>query len=77
MLGLAAGSTDLKSVMLLSARPREGVSTVALGLAQEVAAASAGHGVLLVETRSDRQDLADCLHMPAGPGLSELLAKSV
>ena len=77
MLGLAAGSTDLKSVMLLSARPREGVSTVALGLAQEVAAASAGHGVLLVETRGDRNDLAECLKIPGGPGLSELLAKSV
>jgi Mrp family chromosome partitioning ATPase len=76
MLGMAARATDLKSVMLLSARAGEGVSTVALGLAQEMAA-GASHGVLLVETRGDRHDLADGLEVPPGAGFSELLAKSV
>jgi Mrp family chromosome partitioning ATPase len=75
MLGMAARGNDLKSVMLLSARAGEGVSTVALGLAQEMAA-GAGHGVLLVETRADRDDLADYLRVPRAAGLSELLAKS-
>jgi Mrp family chromosome partitioning ATPase len=76
MLGLAARGADLKSVMLLSARPGEGVSTVALGLAQELAA-GASHGVLLVETRAGHSDLADLLEVDPAVGLSELLAKSV
>jgi Mrp family chromosome partitioning ATPase len=76
VLGMAARATDLKSVMLVSARAGEGVTTVALRLAQEMAA-GAGRGVLLMETGDDRRDLADRLAAPPGPGFSELLAKSV
>lgn len=74
MLSLAAARTDMKSVMLVSALPGEGVSSVALGLAGEMAA-GASQGVLLVEAHDGLPALGEVLHVSPRFGLADVLRK--
>ncbi len=74
MLTLEAARSELKSVMLVSALPGEGVSTVTLGLA--AALADVGRqGVLLIDLNPVNPVLADRLGLDPDVGLGELLAK--
>jgi Mrp family chromosome partitioning ATPase len=75
-LALAANGLDQRSVMFVSALPREGVSTVALGFAC-AAVEGASQGVLLVDGNFAKPTLAARLGVSAKAGLSELLAKEV
>lgn len=74
MLTLEAARSELRSVMLVSALPREGVSTVTLGLAATMADV-ARQGVLMIDLNSANPVLADRLGLYPGVGLGELLAK--
>lgn len=76
MLTLAAARADMKSVMLLSALSGEGVSSVALGLAGEMAA-GASQGILLVEAHDGAPSLGDALHVSPRFGLADVLRKEV
>jgi succinoglycan biosynthesis transport protein ExoP len=62
---------DVDSVLVTSAGPEEGKTTVALGLA--VAAAEPGRDVLLVEADMRRPSLASLLDLKARRGLSTIL----
>jgi Mrp family chromosome partitioning ATPase len=73
-LTLVAGQAELKSIMLVSTLPQEGVSTVTLGLGTAMAE-GAHQGVLLVDVHSPRPSLAQRLGVSPRRGLSELLAK--
>jgi len=74
MLTLEAARSELKSVMLISALPGEGVSTVTLGLAATMADV-ARQGVLVVDLNPSNPALAGRLGLRPGIGLGELLAK--
>lgn len=74
MLTLEAARSELKSVMLVSALAREGVSTVTLGLASALADVSR-QGVLVVDLNAAHPVLADRLDLDPELGLGELLAK--
>lgn len=74
MLTLEAARSELRSVMLVSALPGEGVSTVALGLASTMADV-ARQGVLVVDLNSANPSLAGRLGLRPGLGLGDLLAK--
>jgi Mrp family chromosome partitioning ATPase len=76
MLGLAANGSDQRSVMFVSALPREGVSTITLGFAC-AAVEAAPQGVLVVDVNFARPALAARLGVTARAGLSELLAKEI
>ena len=74
MLTLEAARSELRSVMLVSALPGEGVSTVTLGLAATMAEVSR-QGVLLIDLNSANPVLTDRLGVEPTVGLGELLAK--
>jgi capsular exopolysaccharide synthesis family protein len=74
MLTLEAARSELRSVMLVSALPGEGVSTVTLGLAASMADV-ARQGVLVVDLNSANPVLAERLGLRRTVGLGELLAK--
>jgi len=76
MLTLEAKRSELRSVMLVSALPGEGVTTVTLGLGVTVAEV-ARQGVLVVDLDGDNPELAD--HLGAHPrhGIGEVLSKEV
>ena len=63
---------EIESVVVTSALPEEGKTTVSWNLS--VAAAATGNRVLLVETDLRKPDLASHLDVPRAPGLSEFLA---
>jgi succinoglycan biosynthesis transport protein ExoP len=62
---------DLRTVLVVSAAPRDGKTTVARHLAR--AAAGVGSAVLLVEADLRRPTLAQQLDVQPGPGLSDVL----
>src|SRR5688572_13066277 len=64
----------LRRVMVVSTAPREGVSTVTLGLGAAVAEA-AQHGVLLVESHPGAPALGARLGTAAALGISEVITK--
>jgi polysaccharide biosynthesis transport protein len=66
--------SDVKSVLITSAEPGDGKSTVALHLA--FAAADAGTKTLLIEADLRRPTLARALRMPSSPGLTNVLTGS-
>ena len=74
MLTLEAARSELRSVMLVSALPGEGVSTVTLGLAASMADV-ARQGVLVIDLNSANPSLAHRLGLRGEVGLGELLAK--
>lgn len=74
MLTLAASRSDLRTIMLVSALPGEGVSTVTHGLAAAIAE-GAHQGVLLVDLSSSQSGLARRLGLSPQCGLAELLTK--
>ena len=74
MLTLEASRSELRSVLLVSALPGEGVSTVTLGLAASMAEA-ARQGILVIDLNSANPVLADRLGLRADIGLGDLLAK--
>src|SRR4026208_1477598 len=74
MLTLEAARSELRSVMLVSALPGEGVSTVTLGLAASMADV-ARQGVLLIDLNSANPSLADRLAVPDDVGPGALLPK--
>src|SRR5687768_13247731 len=74
MLTLEAARSELRSVMLVSALPGEGVTTVTLGLAASMADV-ARQGVLVVDLNSANPILAERLGLRRTIGLGELLAK--
>lgn len=74
MLTLAASRSDLKTIMLVSALPDEGVSTVTYGLATAIAE-GAHQGVLVVDLSSSKPGLARRLGLSPQCGLAELLTK--
>jgi Mrp family chromosome partitioning ATPase len=76
MLALAANGSDQRSVMFVSALPREGVSTVTLGFAC-AAVEGASQGVLVIDANFVKPTLAARLGVSAKAGLSELLAKEI
>ncbi len=76
MLALAAGPGTIKTVMLASALPGEGVSTVTLGLGLALAE-GAPHGVLLVDVHAPHPALTERLGLAPAHGLSELLAGEI
>jgi Mrp family chromosome partitioning ATPase len=76
MLTLEAKRSELRSVLLVSAHPGEGVTTVALGLAATMADV-ARQGVLLVDLSGDSPDLAERLGTHPRHGIGEVLAKEV
>jgi Mrp family chromosome partitioning ATPase len=76
MLALAANGSDQRSVMFVSALPREGVSTVTLGFAC-AAVEGAARGVLIIDANFVKPTLAARLGISARAGLSELLAKEI
>jgi Mrp family chromosome partitioning ATPase len=74
MLTIEAARSELKSVMLVSALPGEGVSTVTLGLGATMAE-GARQGVLVIDLNSANPDLADRLGVRPAVGIGELIAK--
>jgi len=76
MLTLAAGPGAIKTVMLASALPGEGVSTVTLGLGLALAE-GAPQGVLLVDVHAPQPVLTQRLGLSPDRGLSELLAGEI
>ena len=74
MLTLEAARSELRTVLLVSALPGEGVSTVTLGLAATMADV-ARQGVLVIDLNSAHPTLADQLGLDDSVGLGELLAK--
>jgi tyrosine-protein kinase len=66
--------SDIKSVLITSAEPGDGKSTVALHLA--FAAADAGTKTLLIEADLRRPTLARALRLPSAPGLTNVLTGS-
>jgi Mrp family chromosome partitioning ATPase len=76
MLTLEAKRSELRSVLLVSAHPGEGVTTVALGLASTMAEV-ARQGVLLADLSSEGPELADRLGVHPRHGIGEVLAKEV
>lgn len=76
MLALAASQSGLRSVMLVSALPREGVSTVTLGLGVALATA-APRGVLVTDIRPSWPVLARRLGVAPLHGAGDVLAKRV
>jgi Mrp family chromosome partitioning ATPase len=74
MLSLETGRSECRCVMLVSALPGEGVSTVTLGLASTMAAA-ARQGVLAVDLAASGPALTSRLGLYPRCGLSEVLAK--
>jgi Mrp family chromosome partitioning ATPase len=76
MLALAASRSGLRSVMLLSALPREGVSTVTLGLSVALATA-APQGVLAIDLGPSWPMLARRLGVAPVHGVGDVLAKRV
>lgn len=64
---------ELKSLLVTSATPQDGKSTVALHLAR--AAAETGEDVLLLEADLRRPSLARELSLPGGKGLSTVLGR--
>lgn len=76
MLTLEAKRNELRSVMLVSALAREGVTTVALGLAQTMAEV-ARQGVVVIDMNSANPVLDERLGVRPRYGLGEVLAKEV
>ena len=74
MLTLEAARSELRSVMLVSALPGEGVSTVTLGLAAAMAEV-ARQGVLMIDLNSANPVLTERVGVDPSVGLGELLAK--
>jgi len=74
MLTLEASRSELRSVLLVSALPGEGVSTVTLGLAASMAE-GARQGILVIDLNAANPVLADRLGLRAEIGLGDLLAK--
>ncbi|MDP2710962.1 MAG: P-loop NTPase [Solirubrobacteraceae bacterium] len=71
-LRLSLAGDDAKVVIVTSAVPSEGKSTVALHLA--AAACSLGERVLLIDADFHRPSIHGLTHLHSGPGLPELLA---
>src|SRR5439155_14475653 len=63
---------EIKSVLITSAAPAEGKSTIAMHLA--AAAASGGSRVLLIEADLRRPSVSTRLGLPGETGLSQVLA---
>lgn len=70
---LSAVDRPPRSLMVTSAQPREGKSTLALGLARTLA--RGGHRVLLLEADFRNPALAGMLRLPERPGLAEVLTR--
>jgi succinoglycan biosynthesis transport protein ExoP len=66
---------ELRTLMVASAAPGDGKTTIARHLA--AAAARMGSRVLLMEVDLRRPTVAQALEIPAGPGLSDVLIGSV
>jgi polysaccharide biosynthesis transport protein len=74
-ISFAAGAEAIQSLMVTSARPREGKSTTAANLA--VVAALSGRRVVLVDADLRDPSLAALFRLPAVPGLSDVLSGTV
>ena len=74
MLTLEAARSELRSVMLVSALPGEGVSTVSLGLAATMAEVGR-QGVLMIDLNSANPVLTERVGVDPSVGLGDLLAK--
>jgi polysaccharide biosynthesis transport protein len=70
----APDGSPVRSVLVTSAAPDEGKTTVSVGLA--AAAAQVGQNVLLLEVDLRRPSLAAMLGIAQAPGLSEYLAET-
>jgi capsular exopolysaccharide synthesis family protein len=66
---------ELRSLLITSAAPGDGKTTVALHLA--LAAASVGSTVLLMETDLRNPSIAEQLDISAGPGIADVMVGSV
>ncbi len=67
----AVEERDLRSLLISSALPSEGKTTVAVGLA--AALANRGLQVVLIEGNPEHPTLQNVLHLASGPGLAELM----
>jgi len=67
------GDTPVRSLLVTSARPREGTSTIVGCLALTFANSAACRGVLVVDTCSDRPQQQKLFGIHRTPGLSEFL----
>jgi succinoglycan biosynthesis transport protein ExoP len=65
----------LRTLLVTSALPREGKSTVALNLAQEAAAMATDHPVLLIEADLRRPTVAATTGLSVSPGLAQALTQ--
>jgi len=70
-----ASDPPVRSLVVGSAAPRDGKTTIALNLAQT--AAAVGQRVLLVDANLRMPELHNKLGLPKEPGLSDLLAKNL
>lgn len=66
---------SVHSVLITSAEPSEGKTTLSLSMAQ--VGARLGRRVLLIDTDFRKSEIADLLELPSSPGLIDILARRV
>jgi len=68
---------EIRSVLISSAAPGDGKSTVAWNLARTAASLSSDSSVLLVDADLRRPSIARMADLPAAPGLAEVLTRDL